>query len=302
MNITLVVSKLLGLRVLKSINESLNIKITVVTCDDRNDKDRTVFEELNEYSKVNNLDVLVLSGAALNQYLIENKPDLCLVCGWYWLIDLDSINSCRLGCLGIHNSLLPKFRGGAPLVWSIISGDSKVGSSLFLMSEGMDDGPLVHQWKLEITSEQYMTEILETLEGEIVSSIGSIIDNYINEKITTYRQKNDGLSYTSQRKKDDSLIDWNKSGVDLFNECRALQNPYPNLHFIYKNEEYQIKRVKVTNIKCFARRGKVLAYINDGMLVSLGINKNGVLITLLTKNGDEFNIIPQKPFFIGASL
>lgn len=302
MNIILVVSKALGLEVLKSISKALSTKITVITCDDREDTGRTAYDEIHQYSNENNLEINVLNSSELNKYLIDKKPDLCLVCGWYWIIKPEPLESCRLGCLGIHNSLLPKYRGGAPLVWSIINGEKAVGSSLFFMTEGMDDGPLIHQWKIKINDDQYMTEILENLNDSIKSDIGIIIQKYIDGKIKPYSQNLKNMSYGSQRTYKDSLVDWNKTDTRLYNECRALQEPYPNLFFDYKNETYEIKKFMLTDIKCFGKSGKLLVYLNEGMLISLGQDEKGIIISHLSKKGCDTNIIPDKPFPVGALL
>jgi methionyl-tRNA formyltransferase len=297
----LVVSKLQGLKILECVQQQLGAQIQVITCDDRDDIGRTVFEAIREFCVENNLNFLVLNGPSLSQYLIDHKPDLCLISGWYWIIESPALTACRLGCLGVHNSLLPSFRGGAPLVWSIMSGERTVGASLFIMGEGMDDGPLIHQWTLEIDETEYIDGILTRLEEAVVSDLGVIIREFLLGIRKSYPQSTNGISYAPTRRKKDSEINWNDSAESLFNQCRALQNPFPLLFFKKNEIEYQIRRLEKAPLKCYGPSGKVLAYIESGVVVSCGINTDGIILTDVLDSGGT-NAIPRKPFPIGAIL
>ena len=299
--VSVVVSKHQGFKVLHCIERELGPCIQVITCDDRDDTGRTAFAAIQGLCAEKNLELLVLNGSSLSQYLIDNKPDLCLISGWYWLIRPEALNACRLGCVGVHNSLLPAFRGGAPLVWSIISGEKTVGASLFLMGEGMDDGPLIHQWSLDIKEDEYINSILTRLEGAIVSNLGIVLKDFLLGKRKCYPQGIYGISYAPVRRKKDSEVNWHDSAESLFNQCRALQNPYPLLYLKKKGLEYQIRRLQKAPFKCHGVAGKVLAYIDAGMVVSCGRETEGIIITELLDAGGR-NLLPNRPFPIGAVL
>lgn len=98
-------------------------------------------------------------------------PDVGFVCGWYWLIDRETLDLVPNGLWGVHNSLLPKYRGGAPLVWSILNGDSHVGSSVFKISEGMDDGEILHQVKVKVLPDDNVGSLLEKIEQELIENL-----------------------------------------------------------------------------------------------------------------------------------
>ncbi len=297
----LVVSKPQGLRILKCVQRELRSGIQVITFDDRDDVDRTAFDRIQNFCNDKDLDLLILNKMSLSRYLIDRKPDLCLISGWYWMIDLEALKSCRLGCLGVHNSLLPSFRGGAPLVWSIINGEKEVGASLFIMGGGMDDGPLVHQWRLSVLETEYMDGILARVEEAIASDIGVVINEYMLGIRKWYSQSPTGLSYAASRRKKDSEIDWNDFAECLFNQCRALQIPYPPLFFIKKGIEYRIRRMVKAPFKCYGTPGKVLAYVESGMLVSCGIGADGIILTDLV-DAEGIKLVQDRPFPIGAML
>src|SRR3546814_7145236 len=81
----------------------------------------------------------------VNAMSTDLAPAALFACGWYWLLSGEHLDKVPLGCFGVHNSLLPKYRGWAPLVWSIINGDREVGVSVFKFSTGVDDGDLLLQ-------------------------------------------------------------------------------------------------------------------------------------------------------------
>ena len=302
MKICLVVSKSQGLAVLKNVAEHFQQCLEVITCDDSEDKYRSQFATIKSYCLEENIKLQVLDAKGLQEYLITQNPAVCLVCGWYWLIDAKSLNACELGCFGIHNSLLPAFRGGAPLVWAVMSGANEVGASLFKMTEGIDDGPLIHQWKMAIHQTEYLDIISQKLEAFVSRDIGQVLSDYISGKIQAYPQSESGISYACARKPSDSKVAWVKDSNTLYNECRALQDPYPLLYFSKNSAQYRIRRLIPSNYRCYAEPGKILAYLGDGMLVSCGKDHDGVLIKELLEEGGMIDFSRQQPFRIGATL
>ena len=302
--IVLVVSKPQGLAMLKAIHKVLEEHVIVITCDDKHDYGRTCFEDILNYCKSNDLDIHVLTGGGLNQFLVDHKPKLCFVSGWYWLIDEQALNAIDKGCFGIHNSLLPSYRGGAPLVWSIINGDPFVGASVFLMTKGMDEGSILHQWKIDMEPHWDISDVLSSLEDLIIKDIGSIVLRYLNGDILLCAQSDEGVSYCPQRKESDSEVNWRMTGDTLFNYSRALQPPYPRLYFVKKNIKYQIYRLHKAPFCCHGKSGKALAYIESGLVVKCGGDiSDGIIISdLRNTDNPEENLIDFRHFKIGEIL
>ena len=155
------------------------------------------------------------------------KPELRLVDSWSQIMPKEIINLATKGCLGIHYSLLPERRGGAPLNWAIIDGLTKSGITLFSLDEGIDSGDIVAQKEFEITETDTPKELLD----KICILAPQIIQENIDavEKGTVRRIKQDGAkaAYTPRRKPEDGLIDWNKPMKKIYNFIRALAPPYP---------------------------------------------------------------------------
>ena len=129
----------------------------------------------------------------------------CFVSGWYWMIDERALGACQMGCFGVHNSLLPAYRGGAPLVWSMINGEAQVGATVFRMTKGMDDGEILHQWKIDVEPHWVITDVLNSIESSVAQEIGSIVVRYLNGDIFLRAQSDIGVSYAPQRREREIL-------------------------------------------------------------------------------------------------
>ena len=144
-------SKLSGYRVLKLIHEiSPDTLVGCVTINDSEDG-RSEYNSILDYCHNMNISVDVLDGKCdLTDSIRKYKPDLCIVMGWYYIIPLNLLEKVKGGFIGIHNSLLPLYRGFAPVVWAIISGESETGFSVFSFDKGMDTGKIWYQEKVDI--------------------------------------------------------------------------------------------------------------------------------------------------------
>ena len=171
--ITFIGSKHLGLQVLKNIFKQYS-NINVITLDDTDDT-RTEFHKFLKFTNQNNIPCYISKDRKDFEVIIQQiKPDICIVVGWYWIIRPEILNQVPYGFIGVHNSLLPEYRGFAPLVWSIINGKSKVSFSLFSFSEGMDEGDIWIQKSIDIRLDEYVDEILDSLENLTVDTINEI--------------------------------------------------------------------------------------------------------------------------------
>jgi len=302
--IVLVVSKPQGLAALQSIHKAVGERVAVVTCDDKQDIGRSCFADILNYCRQNDLDFHVLTGASLNQFLIDNKPGFCFVSGWYWMIDERALDACHMGCFGVHNSLLPAYRGGAPLVWSMINGEAQVGATIFRMTKGMDDGEILHQWKIDVEPHWVITDVLDSIESSVAEEIGLIVVRYLNGGISLRAQSDIGVSYAPQRREGDSEVNWGMSAEDIFNHSRALQPPYPRLYFVKKDQKCQIYNLQKAPFRCFGKSGKVLAYIEAGLVVKCGVNNtDGVIISdIRFEESPDVNLLDSRYFTIGAVL
>ena len=143
-------SKKFGLEIFKSLYKANEgVKWTILCPQDLKDT-RTYFDEFQEFSKCENLDLLIVSSPEkVLEYAKDHKPDVMVVCGYYRILSSELFDYVSDGVWGIHNSLLPKYRGGSPLVWQMINNDEELGSSFFKFDKGVDDGPILYQVKVK---------------------------------------------------------------------------------------------------------------------------------------------------------
>jgi len=168
------------------------------------------------------------------------KPDFGLAIGWYYLVPKAVRDLFPKGVAGIHASLLPKYRGGAPLVWALINGEEKTGVTLFYFDDGVDTGDVIAQRDFPILETDTISTLYDKaanasskLLREIVPMIRSGLANRIpqaHEQASTY----------PQRKPKDGLIDWTKSPKEIRNFIRAQTKPYPGAFTIINGKKITI--------------------------------------------------------------
>lgn len=160
-----------------------------------------------------------------SRYFEEQKPDLLLVMGWYYMVPKKIRDLTRLGAWGIHASLLPEYAGGAPLVWAMIKGETETGISLFRLDDGVDDGDIIAQEKFPIEDSDTIAEVYaKATEASKDILIRTLLSP---DSITFKSQDKSKIKVFPQRSPEDGEIDLNLSSKDLYNFIRAQAPPYP---------------------------------------------------------------------------
>lgn len=180
------------------------------------------------------------------KHIIESMDlDLALVIGWYYLIPKSLLNIPRYGFWGLHASLLPKYAGGAPLVWAIINGEKETGVTLFKMNEKVDAGDIIMQRKIRICYNDTIKTLLKKVE-KISKEI--ILEAFKNiENIKFIPQNGIPIKYP-QRKPEDGRIDWNKASFEIYNFVRAQTLPYPCAFTFLNDQMIKIISIEEKNI------------------------------------------------------
>jgi methionyl-tRNA formyltransferase len=170
-------------------------------------------------------------------------PELIAVVAYGKIIPPDILKLPRRGCINVHASLLPNYRGAAPIPWAIIRGEEKTGITTMLMDEGLDTGDILLQDEIDIERD----DTAETLSKRMAESGAALL-------IKTLRKMEDGSlkpapqtgipSYAPPLKKGDGRIDWAGTAEDIYNFVRGMY-PWPCAYCYLKNERIKITRVKV---------------------------------------------------------
>lgn len=165
------------------------------------------------------------------------QPDILVVIGWYYMVPRSLRGLAPLGAVGIHASLLPKYRGGAPLVWAIINGETQTGVSLFHFADGVDDGDLIAQSAIEIAFEDDIAQVVRKSMDASVQLVRDYIPMLAAGNAPRIPQDHTQATVVPQRKPEDGLLDWRtKSAEQAYNWIRAQTRPYPGA-FTYLGHE-----------------------------------------------------------------
>jgi len=154
------------------------------------------------------------------------RPDLIIVVAYGQILPLAILNLPRHGCLNVHTSLLPKYRGAAPIQWAIANGDTETGVTIMKLDAGLDTGPVVSQRRTAIQPEDDSAVLHDRLAQLGAELLVQTIPDYVAGKIQPRPQPAAGASHAAKIKKEDGRIDWNQPARTIWNRLRAF-TPWP---------------------------------------------------------------------------
>lgn len=214
-------------------------------------------------------------------------PDLLLVVGWTQLLKPEVLQVPSLGCLGFHASLLPKYRGRAPVNWAIINGETETGNSMIVLEPGADEGDLVSQRRIPITEEDDCATIYEKVSLTECEMLDEVLPLIRQGRMPRRKQNSFDATVMPKRRPEDGLIDWSWTTRRLYNWVRALTHPYPGA-FSYvsgrkiiiwkaRAEDRTIRSEKLPGTVEASSDGFPLAAMRDGHLRILHVECEGQL-------------------------
>lgn len=166
-------------------------------------------------------------------------PDLIVTIAYGKILPGDILDIPRFGCINVHGSLLPKYRGAAPIQWAIINGESVSGITTMFMDEGMDTGDILLKREVEITENMTYKELYDKLEALGAEVLADTLAELEKGKLTRLPQNTDEATNVPMMKKEMGLIDWKKSAWDVHNLVRGT-NPWPGAYTFYKGGRLKI--------------------------------------------------------------
>ena len=210
-----------------------------------------------------------LKNGELKEVLDELKPDIIVVAAYGKILPNYVIDYPKYGCINIHASLLPKYRGAAPIQYSVLNGDKKTGVTIMQMDYGLDTGDMIMVKETEIGEYETSGELfdrLAVLGGEALLEVLDVIEQGRAERV----KQGDDFTYASMISKDMAKIDWNKSVNEISNLVRGM-NPWPLAFTSYKGEVMKIIEARIADNNSDGQNGEVLGYQKGtGLLVKCG--------------------------------
>ena len=200
------------------------------------------------------------------EVVLNHKPDIIITCAYGQIVPKQMLDYPDYGCINIHGSLLPKYRGASPIQSAIMNGDEVTGITLMYMEEGLDTGNIIHAKELKISDDDTYGTLSEKLSllgrDLLISTLPKIIegDNF------DIPQNDDEATHTVKIKREDERLDFTKTRKELHNFVRAL-NPTPYANILVNGEEWKV------------------------IETAIGEEKTGTVGTVTSVNKDSFGIL-----------
>lgn len=224
------------------------------------------------------------------------NPDIIIVAAYGKILPKNILDFPEYGCVNIHASLLPKYRGAAPIQWAVINGDKKTGITIMKMAEGLDTGDMILVDKTEIGENETSAELFDRLAEQGAVSLLKALDMLENGSVE-FTSQDDALStYAVKITKALSPIDWSKSASEVHNLVRGLQT-WPCASTIIDGKEFKIHKT-VLSLKTGNKPGEIVD--NKGVLtVCCG---DGCCVDVLEIQPQGKKKMDIKSFFAGNKL
>ena len=217
------------------------------------------------------------------QMLKDTGADVMVVAAYGLILPQDVLDTPKHGCLNIHASLLPRWRGAAPIQRAIEAGDTETGVCIMQMDIGLDTGDVVSEHRYAIQPTDTANEVHDVLMDLGAEAIVADLQRLQAEgRLNAVKQPEEGVTYAQKLSKEEARIDWNESAHIIERKIRAF-NPVPAAWV-----EYQGKPMKIWRAEVVAKQGKageVLSCTSDGLLVACG--ENALNITELQPSGSK---------------
>jgi methionyl-tRNA formyltransferase len=232
--------------------------------------------------------------------MIEYQADLLVVCDYGQILSAQTLATARLGGINVHGSLLPKYRGAAPVNWAVYHGETETGVSVIHMTPKLDAGPVIAQGRTPIDPNETAEELEARLSELGARLIPEAVDALGSGRAGPIPQDPAQSSKAPRLKKTDGLIDWSRPAVAIKNHIRAVQ-PWPKAYTFWHRPDGAPFRLIVGPVTAVdspdpaARPGTVLEASGDRLMVAA--SQGAVLLTTVQPAGKR--MLPIREFLRG---
>ena len=226
-------------------------------------------------------------------YLKELDADIAIVVAYGQIIPKEYLNLVKKGFINIHASLLPKWRGAAPIQRSIMNLEKETGVSIMKIGEKLDTGPVCNSYKIDIMSDDNSETIAEKLSALAAEKILNNVDDILDDKIKFKEQNHNEASYAVKIEKTEGQIDWSVAAEDIIGKINGLY-PMPGAFFIYNGERYKILKASLA-----LGNGKIGEVLDNYLEISCG-NQKSIKVLEIQRQGKRPQNIGE--FILGSQI
>ena len=227
------------------------------------------------------------------EYFQSIDADLAIVVAYGQIIPKEFLTLTKKGFINIHASLLPKWRGAAPIQRSIMNLDTETGVSIMKIAEELDTGPVCNTYKINLENNLNASDVADKLSLIAAEKILDNIDNILEDRVKFIDQDHSKATYASKIQKAEGEINWNDEAKVIIGKINGL-HPVPGAFFIYKGERYKILKAEIGN--GIGNPGEV---VSDYLEVACG-NKRSIKIKEIQRQGKRPQNIGE--FMLGSQI
>ena len=223
------------------------------------------------------------------EYLRNIDADMCLVIAYGQIIPESFLNLTKKGFINIHASLLPKYRGAAPIQRAIMNLEKKTGISIMKINSQLDEGPVCKSYEIDINEKDSSDDLSEKLSDLAVEKILDDIDDILDDKAKFKDQDHSEATYAKKINKKESSIDWNTPAKSVIAKINGLNGA----HFIFQGARYKILKAELNNLS-----GKPGEIIGDSL--EIACKEKSIKVMMIQREGKK----PQKTaeFLLGSQI
>ncbi|URN93278.1 MAG: methionyl-tRNA formyltransferase [Candidatus Pristimantibacillus lignocellulolyticus] len=197
------------------------------------------------------------------------SPDLIITAAYGQILPKAVLDLPKFGCINVHGSLLPRYRGGAPIQRSIINGEAETGVTIMYMAVGLDTGDMLSRVALPITDEDNSGTMFDKLSIAGAQLLKETLPPLLAGELPAVAQNEAEATYASNLTREDERIDWSKSARSIFNQVRGL-SPMAGAFTYLNNEPFKIWACKPLSSQSDAAVGTIIAASPEGITVQTG--------------------------------
>jgi len=198
-----------------------------------------------------------LSGSEEMQQIIDLAPDLIITAAYGQFLPTKLLNAAQIGAINVHASLLPKYRGGAPIHYAVLNGDEKTGVTIMYMVKAMDAGDIISQRELPILADDNTGTLFDKLSIVGRDLLLETLPDLISGKIKPIAQNPDEVTFSPNIKPEEEVLDFTKSAQAIHNHVRGL-NPFPIAHTTINGVRTKIQQTHLVDETTSALPGTVV--------------------------------------------
>ena len=254
-----------GATILEALIKYHNVKLVVTQTDKVNGK-KVYVSPVKELALKEGIEVFQPLNIRKDYEKILTTPcDLIVTAAYGQIIGTKVLNHPAIASINVHGSLLPKYRGGAPIQRSIINGDEKTGITIMYMAKGMDSGDILKEESIEI-GDMTSDELFVSLANLGAKMINEVIDDLVSGKVNPIKQDEALVSYAPNLTKDDELINFNKDAFMVCRQVRGLDSN-PGAYFTIDGIIYKIYKCEAVNSNSIEEVGVIEKVEKDSFTV-----------------------------------